>query len=229
MFSHLSYYCIYVCFLAGLLGCNKPRGASADPAQNRYYNNYSQIYNSLQTASYDSTQHKLNQYLSEFPENADAWMLAGNLAYAQPNYPLADTCYRRAIALQPGTAVFYSALGALFNTQQLPDSAEKYLLKAISLNDSSAYTYLNASLLYLKKQNKPKSLAFADSALAKQPSSPVICSGLSFVFYQWEEPAKGQKLFDEAVNLGLKDTLAFKDVLNGKAALQDYYQKNYLR
>jgi len=209
-----------------LCGCNNKPAAATDPQQNRYFRLYNEIYNQWDKVPADSTQQKLDAYLQEFPENADAQMLAGNLAYWRADYEKAIAHNRAAIALQPGQAVYYSALGTVYNVQNKIDSAEKYLLKAVELKDSSLYTFLNISILYLKKQDKEKSFAFADSAYAKGSFSSAVCCGLSFVYHGWNDGEKSRDYFERAVAAGLKDTTAFKEVLAGKLKLEDFYRKN---
>ena len=224
-------YCSYFAFTLSVLvlatACQNKNTPSTDPKENRYYRDYMEIYESCGTVSRDTTQQKLAAYLQEFPENAEAQMLAGNIFYSSADYEKAIAHYKTAIHLQPQRAIFYSALGTVYNVQNEIDSAEKYLMQAIALNDSSANTFLNASFVCQKKNEKEKSFAFADSAFAKGNSSPIICSGLSFVFYKWNEQQKSQERFEQAVSLGLKDTSEFKEVLNGKIKLEDYYRTNY--
>ncbi len=215
-------------FLLLVLGsCQNESKPSTDPIDNSYFRIYNQIYTGWGKIPLDSTQQKLEAYLQEFPENADAQMLAGNVAYALKQDQKAINYYRNAINYYPSSAIYYSALGSVFSSLNQIDSAEKYLQKAISLNDSSAYTFLNASLLYLKKNEREKSLAFADSAYAAVNCSAIICSGLSFVFKEWNEEARSREFYTRAVGLGLKDTLALKQLLAGEIAPEDFYRTNY--
>ncbi|HLP18908.1 MAG TPA: hypothetical protein VK174_01330 [Chitinophagales bacterium] len=212
------------------IGCRqKTDSPSTDPAQNPYYQLYNQIYINRGQVPADTTKIKLQQYLKQFPENADAWMLAGNEAYVQADFNLAIINYRYAIARQPGQSLYYSALGAVYNVQNEVDSAKKYLLKAISLGDTSAYTYLNTALLYIKVNDKAKSLAWADSTAARmtQTPSPVLSGGISFIYSKWGEEENSEKWFEKAVQLGLKDTFAFRQVLSGNKQLEVYYRETY--
>lgn len=211
-----------------LAACNQnAANTSADPAQNRFYNEYARIYNKLGHQPDDSTRVELDQYLNQFAENADAQMLAGTLAYNHTDYTTALSHYRAAVALQPAKGIYYSALGAAYNTLNQTDSAGYYLKKAVALGDTSGFTWLNISILNLKMQNKVLSLAAADSALAKQPNSPVICSGISYVYLQWADTFQSNALINRAIGLGLADTASFNKVLAGLLPLHQYYQKNY--
>ena len=220
---------VFLLFIVIFVGgsCQNKGSVSTDPQRNRYFSAYNEIYSSWRKIPTDSTRQKLNIYLQEFPENADARMLAGNVAYSLADYPEAMLQYRKAIAQQPDRSIYYSALGCVFNIQDKVDSAEKYLMKAIELGDSSAYTFLGASLLYAKKGEKEQCFAFADSAYSGGHSLPEVCAGLCLVYYQWHEEKKGEELWRKAVVLGLKDTSAFRQVLNGKMKQADYYRINY--
>jgi tetratricopeptide (TPR) repeat protein len=224
--SRLVCYFALLCTLLAACNQNTANG-STDPAQNRFYNEYARIYNKLGRQPDDSTRLELDQYLKQFAENADARMLAGTLAYNRADYPAALGHYRAALALQPAKSVYYSALGAAFNTLNQADSASYYLHKAIALGDTSGFTWLNISILNLKTHNKSLSLAAADSALAKQPNSPVICSGLSYVYLQWADTTQCHTMLNRAISLGLADTASFNKVLAGLLPLEHYYQKNY--
>ncbi|HRG89217.1 MAG TPA: tetratricopeptide repeat protein [Chitinophagales bacterium] len=220
--------CCFLIQVVLLSACSQTTAnGSTDPVQNRFYNEYALIYNKLGHQPDDSTSYQLDQYLQEFAENADAQMLAGTLAYNRGDYQAAVSRYRTAINLQPAKSTFHSALGAAFNTLNQSDSANFYLQKAIALGDTSGFTWLNISILNLKRQSKALSLAAADSALAKQPNSPVICSGLSYVYLQWADTTQSKAMLGKAVSLGLADTAAFNNVLAGLLPLQHYYQKNY--
>ncbi len=210
-----------------LAGCQNHTGPSTDPAQNRYYSSYSQIYNNLGKLPADSIQNELHTYLQEFPENAGAQMLMGNLYYAQANYKLATDYYNKAIALNPAQCIYHVALGNVYTIQNKLDLAENELNKAVSLHDTTGRAFLALAMLNVKKNKKKKSLAYADSAFRKSPPSAVVFSALSYVYGQWHDTARANNLFSRAVTLGLKDTTAFKEVLTGKKTPEDYYRIYY--
>ncbi|MFM2307296.1 MAG: hypothetical protein RLZZ367_1965, partial [Bacteroidota bacterium] len=114
-----------------------------------------------------------------------------------------------------------------YNSQNLLDSAEFYLQKALSLHDTSAYTWLNLSLVAIKNHNKPAAMAAADSAFSRLPHSPVIASGLSYVYLLAGDTTLSRSYYTKAINNGLLDTALFNSVLNGTLPLQNYYSKIY--
>ena len=134
-------YCFYFAFTLSILAiataCQNKNTTSTDPKENRYYRDYMEIYERWGKVPIDSTQQKLAAYLQEFPENAEAQMLAGNLFYSSADYEKAIAHYKTAIHLQPQRAIFYSALGTVYNVRNEIDSAEKYLMKAIAKAESA--------------------------------------------------------------------------------------------
>lgn len=188
---------------------------------------YKAIYESYRKSPADSVEQKLNAFLKKYPDN-----YAGRSFYAWVLFELgqADSslaAYKQLIALAPQKAEGYAGVGAIYNTLNQNDSAENYLFHAIALRDSSPYTFLNLSVLYMKKNEPLKSFAFADSCLLKGDSVASICAGLSFVYQKQNEKAKSAQFYDRAVQLGLKDTASFNKVLSGEMKIEDYYRKNF--
>ena len=188
---------------------------------------YKAIYESYRKLPADSVEQKLNAFLKKYPDN-----YAGRSFYAWILFELGQLdssldAYKQLIALAPQKAEGSAGAGAVYNTLNQNDSAENYLLRAISLRDSSPYTFLNLSVLYMKKNESLKSFAFADSCLLKGDSVASILAGLSFVYHKQNEKAKSALFYSRAVKSGLKDTASFNKVLNGEMKIEDYYRKNF--
>ena len=199
------------------------------PEQNieyQHYLHYKDIYNAYGKAPSDTTQKQLEDFLKEFPADARAWTFYARFLYNQNKVDAALAAYRKAIENNPRYTESYSGAGAIFNTKDNNDSAAYYLNKAVELHDSSAYTFLNLSMLYMKLKEKEKSLAFADSAFVKQDSSAAVCAGLGFIYSELKEKNKSAQLVQMAKTYGLKDTASFVDVLNKKLRIEQYYRLN---
>lgn len=188
---------------------------------------YKAIYESYRNLPADSVEKKLNVFLKKYPDS-----YAGRSFYAWVFFELGQVdsslnAYKQLIVLAPQKAEGYAGAGAIYNTLNQNDSAENYLLHAVALRDSSPYTFLNLSVLYMKKNEPLKSFAFADSSLLKGDSIASICAGLSFVYHKQNEKAKSELYYNRAVQLGLKDTASFNKVLRGEMKIEDYYRKNF--
>src|ERR1043165_296499 len=216
-----------VIIMAALAGCKSKTAVSTGPARNRYFSVYDSIYRQWGQVPHDSTRAQLELYLQEFPENAQAHHLAGNLAYYRTDYEEALTQYRMAIRLEFDKGIYYSAMGSTFNAMEQPDSTEKYLTRALELGDSSAHTLSITAMAYLKKGNREKALGLASLAWNADSTSAITCSGLSYIYDRLDQPIKSVELLHKATALGLKDTAAFTKVLAGKMKPTDYYRTNY--
>jgi len=227
MKKHFTLLVVNLFSVSVFTACDFQKASPTDIEQNKYYKVYTDIYSKWGNEPIDSTQKKLMAYLQEFPENADAQMFAGNIFCKKGEYEKAVLNYKTAIHLKPSQSVYFSALGSAFNILGQTDSAEKYLLQALYMKDSSYTTYLSASLLFLKNKNKEKSYGYASSVLPLAKHSPVAYSGLSYVYSQWHDTLLYNTMLRKALELGLKDSVAFRHVLTGKTKLEDYYRTYY--
>ncbi len=168
----------------------------------------------------------LDSFLLVYPTDSRAWAFYGRVKYDMNLPEDALVAYRNSIRFESLFSEGYLGLGSVFNVLNNYDSAEFYLNKALLLNDSSAYTYLNLSMLKMKKGEKANSFSLADSAYFYEDSSAVICSGLSYVYAQQKARQKSAEMFERAVSLRLKDTATFSQVLQGTVKIEDYYRKN---
>ncbi len=208
-------------------GCKPKNEVSTDPAQNRYFSAYDTLYKQWGKIPTDSLRPKLDTYLAEFPENSEARLLAGYLAYSQADYQTAVFQYRKATEYQPNNSLYFSALGSSYNALNQSDSALAALQKALSLHDTTGGILLNISKAYLRKHEPEKSRQFVAMALQRDSSSPIVASGASYIFSGLGEAGKSQLYFERATKLGLKDTAGFARVLAGTLKLEDYYRTNY--
>lgn len=217
---------VFLFFSIMATSCGGRRAPSNDVEENRFYSAYRDIYRAYTNIPVDSTNRQLETYLKEFPENANAWAFYGNTCFRLGKDSEATLAYQKAIQVDDGKAYYYSALGTVFNAGNELDSAEKYLLKALALNDSSPFTFLNLSMLYLKRHDRGKSIAFADSSFFRNRSAPLILAGLSYIYFALSEPEKGNEMYGLAKQNGLKDTTRFDQVLRGEVKIDDYYRIN---
>lgn len=188
---------------------------------------YKSIYESYRNSPADSVRKKIESFLLKHPNNYSGRSFYAWFLFVVGKVDSSILEYKKSIVLLPQKAEGYAGAGAVYNTLNQNDSAENYLLLAIALRDSSPYTFLNLSMLYMKKNEPIKSFAFADSCLIKGDSLASICAGLSFVYQKQNEKAKSALFYNRAVHLGLKDTASFNKVLSGEMKIEDYYRKNF--
>ncbi len=190
-------------------------------------NEYKVIYESFRKIAADSVEQNLNAFLKKYPDNYAGRSFFAWILFELGHMDSSLNAYKQLIVLAPQKAEGYAGAGAVYNTLNQNDSAENYLLHAIALRDSSPYTFLNLSVLYMKKNEPFKSFAFADSCLLKGDSLPSVLAGLSFVYNKQNEKEKSNEFYQRAVLMGLSDTVSFLNVLRGEMKIEDYYRKNF--
>ncbi|MBI5561230.1 MAG: tetratricopeptide repeat protein [Deltaproteobacteria bacterium] len=75
--------------------------------------------------------------------NGGAWFSAGNMALRLNRLDEAETYYRKAIAIDPGSAVSYNNLGWLYMEKGEMDKAEAEVNEALRLDPIRPYIYLD--------------------------------------------------------------------------------------
>lgn len=220
-------YIVFVIMASFLCGCQESKGPSKDPDENRFYSGYRNIYRSFGQVPLDSTKKQLSTYLDEFPENADAWAFLGSIYFQLEDFEAARRSYLKAVNLNHKKSSYLTSLGVTYNAMNLNDSSEHYLLKALTLQDSTSENYFHLALLYSKEADTAKGLLYADKALQKTNISLTHLSGLSLVYSKAGNQTKSEELFERSKQMGLKDTSGFRQVLNGEMKLETYYRKNH--
>ncbi|MFN8321233.1 MAG: hypothetical protein U0T74_01120 [Chitinophagales bacterium] len=217
---------VLICLLLAAGSCKQRKPAAKPTKEQLHYLDYRKIFSAYKSAPLYYSKEMLDSFLLAYPTDSRAWAFYGRVKYDMNLPEEAMVAYRNSIRFDSLSSEGYLGLGSVFNVLNNYDSAEFYLNKALLLNDSSAYTYLNLSMLKMKQGQVAQSLALADSTFLREDSSAVICSGLSYVYDRLKLPAKSTEMFARAAALNLKDTASFREVMQGKLKLEDYYRKN---
>lgn len=224
-------FVIYTSILLGMFSCKmlgcRPRSPSHENEENKYLKDYRDIYYSYKKIPIDSTKARLQSYLYEFPENADAWAFDGNVYFKTGDYPKARVAYLRAINADRSKGIYYSSLGTVYGAENQIDSAERYLLKGVEMRDSSGYTLLNLAMIYKHKDDLNMARRFANAASQHTDSSAIVCAGLSYVYSALGDTLMRNRMEESAKRFGLNDMTALDSVLNGTMKIEDFYRQNY--
>ena len=113
----------------------------------------------------------LGPYLQAHPSDADALMLAGQIAEAAGDPRTAQTRYQSAVEQASTSAEAHSRLArALLAQNRLPEAAEQ-LRVALTATPAEALTLATAALYHLRRGRYDLSQQYADRALAVDPAS----------------------------------------------------------
>lgn len=215
-----------LCLIAMVVGCkSKPAKPKPDKVRQQYQKYY-RIFKDYRTVPLDSTIGQIDSFLLVFPEDARAWAFYGRLMYDADSAQKSIAAYKNAIRFNPRFSEGYAGVGSVYHVLNQADSAEYYLQKAVDLKDSSAYTFLNLSMLCQLTGKNEKCNEYADKAFMYGDSSAAVCTGLSYVYNQQKNKDRSEQMYARAVQLGLTDTLGFKEVLEGKTPIQTFFRNN---
>jgi tetratricopeptide (TPR) repeat protein len=82
---------------------------------------------------------------------------------------IADSLYKKAVALNPFNEAFYDGLAMLYYDKGEKDSAYQLLQKAITISNASSEAYFNMGYLYGLQSQRDSSLKYYKLALQKNP------------------------------------------------------------
>ena len=117
------------------------------------------------------------------PEWLAPYMLSGEILYEQKKYDLAANFYQKILSLFPKHSSAGLRMGILeYNYFKKPDKSKERLsyiflnLKDLILPEILAEAYVVLTNIYLQKNDKKKSLEYANKAYALDPENPEILS-----------------------------------------------------
>lgn len=209
-----------------LSGCKqKPVTPKPDKTQLQY-TLYREIFKSYRHTPVQNVILRMDSFLNSYPEDARGWTFYGRLMYDIDSLDKSIAAYKNAIYHNPRFSEGYAGAGSVYHVLHEQDSALFYLQKAVDLNDSSAYTFLNLSMLCQLKNKTDECAQYAQKAFQLADSSAAVCSGLSYIFKQQHKEAQSAEMYLLAMKLGLTDTVGMQQVLQGTMPIQTFFRNN---
>lgn len=111
-----------------------------------------------------------DQAIAAWPDNADAWHLAGVVLDQTGRHQEAVQRIEKAIALHPGGATYNINLAIALVPLERFDDAERALRRAIAIDPSSASAYNNLGNLMRQRGREDEAIAAYDRALVLAPN-----------------------------------------------------------
>jgi tetratricopeptide (TPR) repeat protein len=159
----------------------------------------------------DATRARIEQAISEQPQNAQLHFLLGN-AYRvgndvqAPDAQRAEQAYRRAAELDPDYIAAYSALAEIYFAQQRPDDAVAQYGKIAERRPDNSAAYRNIGMIESGRNNHDAAEQFYRRALSVQPDEPIAANNLAMLY---ADHGKGNP--DEAMRLAQEVVRRFPD------------------
>lgn len=131
----------------------------------------SYFYEGPDTSDYAQAVVYLEKAVLEEPDNYDALMKLGYLYTSflikKRDYNKAITVYKKAIELKPDEAEAYMKVSSAYYFKKDYQSAKRYILIAITLDEANGWSYDHLGDIYRKENNLEKALENYDKAIEK--------------------------------------------------------------
>jgi tetratricopeptide (TPR) repeat protein len=171
----------------------------------------------------------LRSVLKENPNNADAYVILGNIALLNNTPDQAEKNFKVAVAKQPKSDVGYRALAELYLQQKNPDAAVDIIRTGLKDLPDNANLHMALAGMLEQKGDFDAAISEYENLLKQQPGSLIIANNLASLLADHRtDTASLERAQSLAASLRqspvaqFKDTLGWVDYRQGdfKAAVQ---------
>lgn len=135
------------------------------------------------------------------PQDADNWFLMGAINGQMGDYPAAEQCCRKAIALQPDSSAAYSNLGSALLLQNRLEEAEAAFTSALNIDPGDAQTHNNLGNLLRNRQMLAEAAECYRKALALNPDFAEASNNLGGVLLMQGDLEAARTHYERALEL----------------------------
>lgn len=112
---------------------------------------------------------RLSDSISRYPDSASLYYERGALLYVTKAYRLAKKDFQKAILINPLESAYYTALGQLFLSQHILDSARQNFYKAVTIDSANKRARLQLAFTLLQQKQYRSAISEADTLLNGDP------------------------------------------------------------
>lgn len=123
-----------------------------------------------------------------------------NLA-ANGDYKEAIACFKRALVVEKSNYLLWFNLGITYRDAGNFESAKKYLLKSLELNDSDRDTLDSLALICLSQNEFDEALQFCFTGLDFYPTDARLWNTCGIIYFNQVEYLLAAEAFEKAVTL----------------------------
>jgi tetratricopeptide (TPR) repeat protein len=137
----------------------------------------------------------------------EGWYSLGRLRYTEQRFPDAVDCFKRALALAPGSVKVENNLGLAYEGLNHVDDAVAAYRQAIAWQDAglhdrlSEQPFLNLAIVMIHRSQLAEALPLLQRAVAIAPSDPRIHEQLGQLYMQQGNFSEAQKSLEIATRL----------------------------
>ncbi len=147
---------------------------------------------------------QLDIFLTQHPENAQAYAWMARIASNDEDYALAKGYLEKSVDLDDKNAATQAELGQLIfhHFKDQYKQAEKAFKKAIALDETMVEAHYYYALLLTELLNKPKkAIKYFENTLALDPMHPFANYDLAFLYYNKKKKTKAARHYEHAFTI----------------------------
>jgi len=141
---------------------------------------------------------KASEYI---PHDADVHYNLGNSYWEQHALPEAETCYRQALAIQPGYVAAHYNLGKVYQAQENLDAAESCYRSALSLQAGFVEALSNLGAVLRAQAKVEEAAVCLRRAVEIAPNDPQHHANLANVLSELGKPEEAESLYRHALGM----------------------------
>lgn len=164
-----------------------------------------------QSGRWDDGVRHLEQATALAPHDPDAQLALGNAYRGSGDAARAEACYRRVIALAPGSAAGYYNL-ALVLRHAAPEAALGYIQRACDLAPDFDDAWAERVLILVAAERYDEAIFIGRSAGARMPASARLHMSLGCTLQKSHRPAEALQCYERAHALGVADHELFNQL-----------------
>jgi Tfp pilus assembly protein PilF len=148
------------------------------------------------------------------PENPDDIQLSGQIAEGLGDLPLAETAYRRLLAMEPGDPGTIAALAHVLVQQKKAGEAETLLTTALAAHPGDTALTAQLATTYLAEDDPAKSglaVPLVEALHRRHPDETSVTRLLARLYAQTNQPEKADPLYAALIQAAPKDPTLLDD------------------
>ena len=156
-----------------------------------------------QEGHYDEAIGTLRQIIGQDSANRMAWSLLGQALESKQDNAGAESAYRRAVELQPGSPIVYQSIGVFYYKVGRYPEAEKSFLRQRELAPDNFRVYSLLGALYVEQGRQSEAETVLKRSITLKPSA-IAYNNLGSVYTYLGRPKDAVPMMEQAVAMGQK-------------------------
>ena len=164
---------------------------------------------------------ELKRFLESNPRDDYAWTILGHTYEALKKVDLAESAYKKALALNSRRYQALTGMGILSRKKGEYDEALRYYQRALEIAPEYAQAYASMLVIALKQKDDALALEYGEKAYSLDKTDPGIAANLAVVYHINRKFKMRDEMTAIAERLGYKRVEKLKKIYSGELTIRD--------